>query len=153
MRGKYYAKIAITSLNSQRTLTYGTAPAGKIVEVLNIHVGDTSNATNQQLRLVLSKVSSLGTPTGTALTPTKDEIGDQAAASTWVGNVTASEPTYATGPAVERRDRGVPMIGGYNESFGPGECVIAPGDTWGLRLLTTPTSFDAVVEVEFVERG
>lgn len=147
-RGHYEAEIAISGLSSARTLLYWTAPAAKAVEVLLATVGNCSNETNEQIQLAWQRVNALGTPTGTALTPTPCQQGDQAAGSTVVGNVTASEPSYVANTKIGAQ--GVPSLQGYryDEPF-----TIQPGATYGLRLLTGPTAFDAQVNVRAREIG
>src|SRR5688500_16898582 len=100
MRGVYTAKIKISGLAAAKTLMYITAPAAKVVEILGAIITNASNETNEQCEATLQRISALGTPTGTALTPSKHENGDQAAGSTAVGNITASEPTYAANSEV-----------------------------------------------------
>lgn len=153
MRGVYRAVISASGVNSARTLMYITAPTNKVVEVLSAKIGDNSNATNQQLEACFQLIGTLGTPTGTSLTPTKSEQGDQAAGSTVVGNVTASEPTYTANTQFDLQ--GFAMLAGYQHAPVPEErLVIAGTASWGLRLLTaSPTSFVADVEICFREIG
>ena len=153
MRGVYEASLQISGLNAARTLLYLTAPSGKCVEVLSASVTNATNETNEQLECCLQRITTLGTPTGTALTPTKMEQGDQAAGSTAVGNVTASEPTYTSNTQIGRR--GFPSLGGWEFAPVPEERpVIAPSESWGLRILAAPSSaIDADVRVVFREIG
>lgn len=154
MRGVYEAVIPISGLAAAATLAYITAPAGKVVEVLSASVTNRTNETNEQCECTLHKVATLGTPTAATITPTKLEQGDQAAGSTVKGPVTASEPTYTTAPNVEVGREGFPSLGGWRYQPVPEErLVIAPSDTWGLRLLNSPTPFDAVVRLVFREIG
>jgi hypothetical protein len=154
VRGVYEACYNIAGLNSARTLLYLTAPSGKCVEVRLAEVSNASNEANEQCEVTLQKVTTLGTPTATTVTPTKTEQGDQVAGSTVKANVTASEPTYTSGPAVEVGRKGFASIGGYQ--YSPDELerlVIAPTDTWGVRLLNSPAAFDVVVRLVFREIG
>ena len=152
MRGVYTATVAISGLAGAKTLAYITAPSSKVVEILSAEVSNTSNATNQQLLATLQRVTTLGTPTGTALTPAKHEAGDQAAGSTAVGNVTASEPTYTADTEVGRS--GFASLAGWRFDPVPEERpIIAPSATLGLRMISTPTSFDALVRITFREIG
>lgn len=152
-RGVYEAGIKISALTTGRTLMYITAPASACVEIRTADVTDANNSTNQQLECCWQKITTLGTPTSTPITPTKTEQGDQAAASTVAGNVTASEPTYTSGPVFDQR--GFPSLVGYKHAPDESErLVIKPGDTWGLRLLTTsPSSQDTDVLARFREIG
>jgi hypothetical protein len=153
MRGVYRANIKASGLNSGRTVVYITAPSTRVVEILSAKIGNESNTTNQQLSAAFQKISSLGTPTGTTLTPTKAEQGDQAAGSTVVGNVTASEPSYASNTQFDLQ--GFASLAGYQHAPVPEERLyIAASDSWGLRLLTTsPTAFDCDIELVFREIG
>lgn len=154
MRGVYDANIKISGLSSARTLMLITAPATAVVKILSAKVTDASNATNQQLECCWQLVSSLGSPTSTGITPAKHERGDQAAASTVVGNVTASEPTYTANTNLDQG--GFPSLAGWQHApIEEERIIIAPGATYGLRLLSpsTPTSQDTDVVVKFQEIG
>ncbi len=154
MRGVYEASIKISSLAAAKTLLYITAPSAKCVEVLSASVTNATNETNEQCEVTLSLISSLGTPTATTITPTMAQQGDQAAGSTLKSNVTASEPTYASSPAVEVGRQGFASLAGYQFAPVPEERpVIAPSATWGLYLVNAPTAFDAVVALRFREIG
>lgn len=152
MRGVYTASIPISALAAAKTLLYITAAANKPVQILSAHIGNTSNETNEQLLATLQRVNALGTPTGTAVTPAPHEAGDQAAAATCVGNVTAGEPTYVASTEVGRK--GFASVNGYDFLPTPEEQpIIQGGATWGLRMINAPTSFDALVTVTFRELG
>ncbi len=154
MRGCYEASYAIAALAAAKTLMYITAPATACVEILSASVTNRSNETNEQADCVISKISSLGTPTATTVTPSKTEQGDQAAGSTVKGEVTGSEPTYATGPAIEHGRGGFASLAGWQYAPIPEErVVIAPGASWGIRLLSSPSAFDAAVCIRFREIG
>lgn len=150
MRGVYNASIAITSLSASKTLIYITAASNKPVEILSITVTNYTNETNEQLRIKLANISSLGTPTKTDITPTPLEKGDQAAAATVAGNVTASEPTYGT----DIRNEGFSTLSGWN--FMPSleeRPIVQGGSSVGVNIVSTPTSFDCLVNLTFREMG
>jgi hypothetical protein len=153
MRGVYTSGIKISGLSAAKTLIYITAPSGKAIEILGAKIGNApTNGTNQQLEALLQRVSSLGSPTGTAITPTPHEKGDQAAGATVVGNVTANEPAYATGAIWDQQ--GFASLAGYQHCPLPEERVIVqPGDTVGLRMISTPVAFDCVVTLTHREIG
>jgi hypothetical protein len=152
MRGVYTADVKISALAAAKTVIYITAPAAKVVEILSSVIENCSNETNEQLEATWQIVNALGTPTGTALTPAKHEAGDQAAGSTVVGDVTASEPSYVANTLNGRS--GFSSLAGYMFAPLPEERpIIAPSATWGLRMLSTPTAFDAIVRVTFREIG
>lgn len=73
MKGVYVAQCKISSLSAAKTLMYITAPAALCVEILGASVTNASNETNEQVEVCLQRISSLGTPTGTSLTPSKTE--------------------------------------------------------------------------------
>ena len=153
MRGVYSSGISISSLSAAKTAIYFTAASTHVIEILTSVLGNSgSNVTNQQLKALWQRITTLGTPTGTSITPTPTERGDQASAATVVGNVTASEPTYGSG--LTHGQRGFPTLGGYDPNFQPEtRFYIRPTDSWGLRMISTPTAFDCEVEVQHREIG
>ena len=154
MRGVYEATINISALATNQTLIYITAPANKVVEILSAEVTNCTNEPNEQAEVTLSKISSLGSPTATTITPTRAEQGDQAASSTVKGNVTGSEPTYASAPAIEVGRKGFATLAGYQYAPVPEErLIIAGGDSWGLKLVTTITAISADCVLRFRELG
>jgi hypothetical protein len=154
MRGVYRTNVQATGLTAGRTVIYITAPANRVVEILSASVTPIgTNVTNQNLECAFQRITTLGTPTGTTLTPNPTEPNDQAAASTCVGNVTASEPTYTANTQHGRQ--GFASLGGWQHAPVPEERMVIPaGATVGLRLLTaTFTSQDIDGEVVFREIG
>ena len=152
MRGVYDAVIEIAVLNSARTVMYITAPSTKVVEVLSAAIENASVATSEQHKATFQKVTTLGTPTATTLTPSKHEDGDQAAASVVKGNCTSEPTTYAADTEVGKK--GYSSVAGYFFGSQPEERLyITAGQTYGLRLLSTPTSFVGIVRITFREIG
>ena len=152
MRGTYTATYKINALSTPRTLMYVTAAATHVVELVQVRLGNASEETNTQMELCLQKVNALGTPTATTVTPAKDEAGDQAAVAVVKANVTASEPTYVAGTEVGWD--GDSSLAGYLYEPPPElRPIVAPGATWGFRLLSTPPAFDAIVRIRFREIG
>ncbi len=159
MRGVYTAAYRISGVAAAKTLMYITAPADKVVEILSASVSNESAETNEQLICGFQRVTTLGTPTATTITPKPHEAGDQAAASTVKANVTASEPTY---PAISAGAdipgafglEGFASVGGWFYDPTPEERLTVPGQgTLGLRLVVAPTSLDIVIRLTFREIG
>jgi hypothetical protein len=150
LRGVYTSALKIAALGAAKTLAYITAPSGKTVEILSVTVTNESNATDFQMQVAISNISSLGTPTATSVTPTPHEAGDQAAGSTTKFNVTASEPTYSTVITQE----GATSLIGYRHEPAPEERIyVSSAASVGIRLITTPTSSDFDVRITFREIG
>lgn len=153
MRGVYDAQVQIATVTAGKTLVYVTAPSTKCVEILSASISTQANTTNQQLEACLQRISTLGTPTATTLTPSPHETGDQAAASTVKGNVTGSEPTYGANTQIEKKC--FSSLAGYEYCPLPEERpVITAGDTWGFRLLDSSLNSCTVdAKVTFREIG
>lgn len=150
MRGVYTATFKLSGLNAQKTMMFLTAPAAKVVEVIACTVTNESNVTNQQFEVQIANITTLGTPTATAVTPTPHEAGDQAAGSTVKANVTASEPTYGSAMTQE----GAASLPGYRFEPQPDERIyVAPGASIGIRMMTTPTAMDTDIRLTFREIG
>lgn len=156
MRGVYTASVKIAAVTAAKTLIYLTAGAnGIIAELLSASVTNESNATNWQGEILLARISTLGTPTATAITPKPHEQHDQAAGSTLKSNVTASEPTYET---VGWQEGFASVSGWYWPAPGrdPEERLyVSNGDTWGIKLVTITggVSTDLDVRLTFREIG
>jgi hypothetical protein len=151
MNGVYTASGKISALAAAKTLMYLTAPASRVVELIAVTVTNESNATNFQMEIAITSITTLGTPTATAVTPQKHESGDQASGTTTKLNVTASEPTYAGTATLQE---GAPSLTGFRWEPQPEERIyIAPGASYGIRMITTPTSNDCDVRVTFREIG
>ena len=151
MRGVYTAQTKISSNTSAKTLAYITAPSGKCVEIISASV-TVSGTTNQQLECALQRISSLGTPTASSITPSPQESADQAAGSTVAMNVTASEPTYSSGVTFCQEQ--FSSLGGWRYMPAPEERVVLPGSgNIGLRLLGGMSSADVDVNIVFREIG
>ncbi len=155
MRGVYTATHKIAGLVTAKTLLYIEVAVGKPVIVLATHVTNVSNETNEQMDITWQKITTLGAPGATTITPAKHENGDQAAACVVKGNVTSSEPTYGSAGVDEMgHGSGAASLTGWHYERSPEERVQFGSDTdWGLRLLNTPTSFDCIIEVTFQETG
>jgi hypothetical protein len=153
MRGVYTAAGKISALNAARTLAYLTAPAGKAVEIIGITVTDESNATNFQFEAAIARITTLGSPANyTALAPTPHEVGDQAAGTTVnLATGTSTEPT-TYGATINQE--GAASVLGYRHEPQPEErIIVANSASIGIRMITTPTAFDADVRITFREIG
>src|SRR5271165_4922024 len=88
MRGVYTAEIKLSAFSSTKSAMLIQAPSLKAVEIISAHIGNVgTNVTNQQLAAAISRVTTLGSPAGTAVTPNPEEVGDQAAGSTVTGGL------------------------------------------------------------------
>ncbi len=152
MRGVYTAHYELPSgITAARTLMYLTAPSGLGVQILEARVGNKSNATAEMIDIGLYRITTLGTPTATSVTPEKMEQGDQAAGSTVAANVTASEPTYHT---VAYDVQGLSNLSQY--SFRPldEQIYVFDGASVGLRLVkATIASTIFQIMLKFKEFG
>jgi hypothetical protein len=150
MRGVYTAATKIAGLNASKTLAYLTAPATKAVEIIAVTVTNESNANNFQMEIAIANITTLGTPSATTVTPTPHESGDQAAGSTVKMNCTTEPTTYGTTITQE----GAASLVGYRHEPAPEErLIVTPNTSIGVRMITTPTTFDCDVRITFREIG
>lgn len=151
MRGVYTAEAEITGVTAAVTLIYLTAPATAAVEIISASVTNSSNETNEQLECSLKRVTTAGSPAGTANTPAKHENGDQAAGSTVLTNLTTPPTTYSSSLIGHE---GFSSLNGY--FFTPQveeRPTVAPSGAIGLFLHDAPTSLNLVVRLTFREIG
>lgn len=151
MRGVYTAEIKLSAWASAKPVILIQAPALKAVEIISAQIGGAgSNVTNQQLEASLARVTTLGSPVGTAITPNPEEVGDQASGSTVTGGLT----TDVTTKGVSLDHQGFPSLGGYQYAPVPEErALIPPAGSAVLYLPVAPTAYDAVVQVKYREIG
>lgn len=156
MRGCYYAGYNITAIVAAQTLMQLTATSTICVEILSAFLTNTNNTTNQELESYLQRASVAGS-TPTALTPGKEEIGDQAAASTLgvqtgAGGASMGEPTYTANTKFNQM--GWASLAGWTYAPVPEErVVVPPSGIIGLRLNTAPASSTFDTELRFREIG
>jgi len=155
MRGVYTAEIKIASFNSTKSAILIEAPALKAVEIISAHIGNVgTNVTNQQLEACITRVTTLGSPTGTSITPNPEEVGDKASDST-VLSVAATGGTDVTTKGVNLDHQGFASLNGYNFSPVPEERpLIPPAGSAVMYVPVAPgVAFDAIIQVKFREIG
>ena len=152
MRGVYTATIKCAGLASAKTLILVTPIAGINIRLLEASITDASNATNQQLEAIIARVLTVGSPAGTAITPTKAEAGDQASPCTVIGNLSAEPGAYA---ATLSKDEGLSSISGwFYEPIPEVRLVIAGSTPVGLKLAVAPAApTDIIANLTWVEEG
>jgi hypothetical protein len=155
MKGVYTATIKCAGITTAKTLLILENTASKILEVLYGSVTEESTNINQQNVCALHRITTLGTPTGTTVTPAPQERGDQASTITVLGNITASEPTYGADGINEYGREGFSFLNGW--VFAPlpeGRLYMEPSGNYGLRLRLAPGStLDIDVTLQYREIG
>lgn len=151
----YTSTIETVSTGAAKTLSTIQNPSDQVCQILEAHVVAPDDDTNEQLDIAFQKITSLGTPTGTAVTPTKHMTGSPAAGVTTTMDITASEPTYGAANVDVIGRQGASSLGGWHYQPPRGaELTLSPGENWGLRLLTAPgTSKTLTVQITFAEIG
>lgn len=157
MRGVYTAEIKLTAWAGTKSMILIEAPSLKAVELISAHIGCVgTNVTNQQLEAKISRVTTLGSPTGTAITPTPEEIGDKAADSTVLSVANTNGTDVTTISATASLDhQGFASLAGYQYAPVPEERgLIPPAGNAVLYLPVAPgVASDMVVQVKFREIG
>lgn len=149
MKGVYVATATMT-ITTAKTLLLLEVPSTKVLEVRKISVTNTDVDSAEQIDIGLHRVTTKGTPAGTAVTPEKTDNGDQASGVTATANLTA-EPTAYGSVALDRA--GVSNLIGYIRTFDDLEITVPPSGLIGIRSMTTIASTIVCVMVEFREIG
>lgn len=154
MRGVFRAVDTISGVTTAKTLIYLTAPADAVLEILSARITCQDEDTSEQIMAELNRISSLGTPTATTITPKPTEEGSAAFGGTAKANVTASEPTYDDESAAIASG-GANKLAGWEYVPLPEERpIISPSDNVGLRLIdAVANSSDLTAEIVFREIG
>lgn len=150
----YVSSFSISGLTTARTLMWQTAPADATTDIMSAHVTNATNETNEQFEVTFQRITTLGTPTSTAVVPAPTQVGYAVSGVTMEANVTASEPTYPAVNVSETGKQGAASLGGWHYEPPPDErFTTSSADNTGLRLLAAVTAFDAKVTWTFDENG
>lgn len=150
----YEASFSIAGLTTSRTLMWQTAPADAITAIMSAHVTNATNETNEQFEVVFQRITTLSTPTSTAVVPGPKNVGYTTSGVTMEANVTSGESTYPSVNVQEAGKQGAASLGGWHFEPPPDErFVTSAADNTGLRLLASVTAFDAKVTWTFDEIG
>jgi hypothetical protein len=154
MRGVYRLVDTIAAVTTAKTLLYIETSATKPIEILSARVTCQDESTSEQIFCELNRITTLGTPTATTITPKPTEEGSAAFGGTCKANVTASEPTY-DGESDAIASGGANKLGGWEYLPMPEERpIVGVNDDVGLRLIdAVPTSSDLTAEIVFREIG
>ena len=151
MRGVYTAEhdVAVTG---DITLMYVQSPSDMVLEILGASITNQDVDTSEQLHCGLYRVDTVGTPSGTSITPQKHENGDVASTVTAWAALSEEPTTYDT---LAFDQQGFNNLAGYRYDPIPEERpVISPGGAVGLRLLTAPSASHTLnMQIIFREIG
>jgi hypothetical protein len=156
MRGVYTVEIKVSALATTKLGLLLINVSTKVLEIISAHIGNVgTNVTNQQLEAQLCRISSVGSPVGTGVTPNPEEPGDQASALVATTNVLGALSTDVTTKGVNVDHQGFASLAGYQFAPVPEERpVIAPSGAMGLGLVVAPgVAFDAVFQIKYREIG
>lgn len=124
------------AVTTARTLIYVTAPSNGAILISRGQATQGNQTGDEQLYCALQRITTLGTPTATTITP--KPLGKHGAALfTAKGNVTASEPTFTADD--EDGLEGYHIRSGWYYKPGHGLIVEASASA-ALRLLSAPPS-------------
>lgn len=124
------------AVTTARTLIYVTAPSNGAVLISRGQATQANLTGTDQLYAALQRITTLGTPTATSITP--KPIGKHGAALfTAKGNVTASEPTYTADDDDGLEGYHIRSGWYYKPDHG---LIVEAGASAGLRLLSAPPS-------------
>lgn len=155
MRGVYTAHIEITSLSIAKSVLVGVCPSLVGIEILHADLTDLSVSTAEQLRIALSRITTIGTPVsagGAVIDLQKSEVGSPTTALTWYGDCTTEPTTYDASPIDAQ---GVVNVAGYYyDPIFEVRPIITAGKSFGLRLISAPTTaFRCSAQITYREIG
>ena len=148
----YEAVYPCVTVTAAQTLMYLTAPSTMCGRITYASIAIADVDTNEQTYACIDRISSLGTPTGTSVTPSKTSNGDSASSFTCKADITGSEPTYAATPVGQEA---FPSISGWRfQPLTENEYIeIKPSESVGVKLLGAIASSTVTVRIVFQEIG
>jgi len=160
MRGVYTGRIVHTALAAAKDLLVITSPTDRVIEILEAHVTNRTQETNEQLEAALFRCTVAGTGAATAITKKPHEPNDAAAGATLEHTYATTQPTLDADP-VGGMEPGFSSLAGWH--FAPipesriyvcGTAAEADTKILVLRLITaTFTAFDCVASITWREIG
>jgi len=151
MRGVYTASIDISGLSVAKTLILLQASATSVLEILSVHLTNQNSETNEQWAVGFYHVTTVGSPTGTSITPEKHEKLDASSVATVLGNLTV-EPTLYSSRPIDKE--GISSLSGYHYDPIPEERpIVPPSGAIGLFISTVPTATDVTANIIYREIG
>ena len=135
MRG-YTVSAKIASFTAAKTLLYVANPTDTVLVVMSASVSAPDDDVNEQVDCCLQRVTVIGSPAGTTVTPAKHSKGDAASGVTCLASLTTEPTTYNS---VEQIGRfGGSSVGGWVwQATNIHEWMeISPSEAFGLRILT-----------------
>lgn len=149
----YEVSYPCVTVTAAQTLLYITAPSTMCGRIVHASIAVADVDTNEQTYACLQRISSLGTPSKTDVTPAKTSNGDPSSSFTCAADVTASEPTYSASTQIGQES--FPMISGWRfQPLTENEYMeIKPSESVGLRLLGAISSATVTARVVFQEIG
>lgn len=151
MRGVYTASIDISALSANKTVLLIQAASSCVIEIISASITNLDTETSEMLSVGLFHVTTLGSPTGTSVTPEKHEKLDATSVATCTGNLTAEPTLYSSNPVDKK---GVSNLSGYYYDPIPEERpIVPPSGAMGLRILVAPASFNCCASIVFREIG
>jgi len=137
MRGVYTAEYD-TAISGAKTLMLLEVPSDMALEILGASITNQDVDTSEQLEGGLFRVDTLGSASGTDVTPEKHETGDAASTVTAYANLSTEPSAY---DSLGYDHQGFNNLAGYRYDPIPEERpIISPSGAVGLRLLTAPSA-------------
>ena len=153
MRGVYTVDHEV-SVSIAKTLMLMECPADTGIEIISAEVSNSDVEANEQLLVALDRVTTKGSPIGTARTPEPHNLGDAASGVTCTANLTTEPTTYKSTSVISSLGKaGAPSLSSWRHEPTPEERVdVSPSGLIGVRLLNAPgTAFVSVVRVTYRE--
>lgn len=148
----YEVSTQVASTTGNKTVILLQAPSDAVLLLLEAHVYATQDDTNEQLEVDIRRGTTLGSPTGTSLTPHPHSLGDAVAGGTYTGDLSAEPTAYA---ATRHGRRSASSLAGWSfqapslqEAF-----QISPSGFAGIFVATFNTAKILMASAVFAEVG
>ena len=150
----YTVSFETPPISTARSLFLLENPTDTALLIIEASVVASQNQLNEQNHFNFQRITTFGTPTGTAVTPAPHSPGDPASGVTVTANITADEPTYTASTQIG--SRAASSLGGW--SYDPltleRAMEVAPNTDIGLRMVDSlSTARNFVFAITFIEIG
>lgn len=150
----YTAHFETGFVSTARSLMLLENPADTALLIIGASVVASGDERNEQNHFALQRITTFGTPTGSAASVSPSSPGDPASGVTATADITAGEPTYTA--STSTGSNAASSIGGwvYDPRILERAMEVSPSTDIGLRMFDTPQFPKLfVIQITFIEIG
>ncbi|GIW59977.1 MAG: hypothetical protein KatS3mg087_1043 [Patescibacteria group bacterium] len=143
MYGRPYSLTASFSTTGGKTLLLVESSSSRMLLLSHLRVGNQNNNTAERWQVVVTRVTTKGTPAGTSVSAKPLRNNDAAAGLTALANLTTEPTTYEGDHLLNFGESS--LVGVRWQTYPGSEILVPPSGLIGIRMLNTIATTTVVV--------